>query len=762
MKLRLQGKFIGLLVVGLLLTLAVALWGGKLLLRSLEMQLGTGFSKKQVLYDKERSLRPILKELELTKKLAQSKAIVGWAANERDPKRTEQGLAALEAFRLESVDQSYFIALVGTKGLYFNDDKTPFSGKPRYLLDPNKQEDYWFFNTLKQEKPCRLNVDYNETLKINKVWINCVINQEGIPKGVVGTGFELTAFINQVINDTEQGISNLFIDSSGAIQAHRDHEMIDFNTISKETGPTNSLFSLLADESQKDQLRKEMFHLKQETNLAANLVLDIQGREYMVGLAYIPQIDWYNLSLLRVDRWGNQNLLLPIVGALGVVILLLFGLAYGMFKWLISDRLAKLDLGVLQMGKGDYSFASAEQNNDEIGRLAANVTEMARSIETRTHELEQMVNEKTAELHLVNSSKDKFFSIISHDLRGPAGSLAIILNEVITQPSDIDDELLDGMKRTTKNLYNLLNQLLEWARSQQGKLEMNPSSFAVGHPISEMVELISSQATQKGVELVQQVPAELYVKADLAMVSSVVGNLLSNAVKFTPKGGKVNITASKQRDQIKVAVTDTGTGMPKDVKDKLFKIDEKVKSSLGTDHEEGSGLGLILCAEFVEKNGGQIGVSSIEGKGSTFWFTLPKGERTPQVAPKPPMDLSKIRVLVVEDNPVHQQSSIQGLNKIGLPFEVAGNGVEALSKMQSSKFDLVLMDIDMPQMNGIEATEQIRATYGEQPVIFALSAYSQTEMIEAYPSADFPVYLNKPLNPDELVVAMYRSILLGQ
>ena len=760
--LRLRGKFISLLVVGLVLILVVAIWGGKALLHTIEMQLGSGFSKKQVLYDKERSLRPILKELELTKKLAQSNEIVGWAANETDPKRTKLGLAALEAFRLESVDQSYFIALVGTKGLYFNDDKAPYLGKPRYILAPNKQEDHWFFNTLKQEKPCRLNVDYNTTLNTNKVWINCVINQEGIPKGVVGTGFELTAFINQVINDKEQGISNLFIDSAGAIQAHRDHEMIDFNTISKENGPTKSLFALLGDRPQQDQLRSEMFRLKQTPAEAANLVLTIQGREYMAALAYIPEIDWYNVSLLQVDRWENQNLLLPIVGALVAVILLLFGLAYGMFKLLISDRLAKLDLGVMQMGKGDFSFASAEHNNDEIGRLAANVTEMARSIESRTQELEQMVKEKTAELHLVNTNKDKFFSIISHDLRGAAGSLSILLNEVITQPSDIDNELLDGMKRTTKSLYSLLNQLLEWARSQQGKLEMNPSNFAIEHPIAEMVELISSQAAQKGVELIKQIPPEMYVKADLAMVSSVIRNLLTNAVKFTPKGGKVNITATKQKDQIKVSVTDTGIGVSKEVKDKLFKIGDKVKSHLGTESEEGSGLGLILSAEFIARNRGQIGLTSAEGQGSTFWFTLPTGERGPLAAPKPTVDLSKFRVLLVEDNPVHQQSSIRGLGKIGLPFEVASNGIEALSKMQASTFDLILMDIDMPQMNGFETTNQIRKNYGDQPIVFALSDYSQSEMLEAFPTANFRAYLNKPLNPDELALALYRALTLGK
>ena len=155
-------------------------------------------------------------------------------------------------------------------------------------------------------------------------------------------------------------------------------------------------------------------------------------------------------------------------------------------------------------------------------------------------------------------------------------------------------------------------------------------------------------------------------------------------------------------------------------------------------------------------------MTSAEGQGSTFWFTLPTGERGPLAAPKPTVDLSKFRVLLVEDNPVHQQSSINGLGKIGLPFEVAGNGIEALAKMQASTFDLILMDIDMPQMNGFETTNQIRKNFGDQPIVFALSDYSQSEMLEAYPTANFRAYLNKPLNPDELALALYRALTLGK
>ena len=754
---QIQGKFLSLLVGGFFLTLVIAFWGGKFLFRTVEMQLGSGFSKKQVLYDRERSIRPILTELSLTKKLAKSEEITAWAADESSTSKKQEALDALKKFRLDSADKSYFIALAGYKGLYFNDNKSAFSEKPRYFLEQMKQEDHWFFNTLKQNKTCLLNVDYNEVMKITKVWINCVVSVDGIPKGVVGTGFDLSQFINQVINDSDQGISNLFIDSKGAIQAHKDHEMIDFNTISKEGEPVKSFFSLITGESQQAEFRDALFQLKKHPG-AVNLELEVQGNEYLVGVAYIPEIDWYNVSMLKVGNFGRGDTFLWVVGAIVAALLFILGLFFVLVKWMVFDRLEKLDQTVARMGEGDYSLAGDQAKSDEIGNLAANVTEMARSIEARTSELERVVKERTDELSLVNNAKDKFFSIISHDLRGPTGSLAIILNEVIKQPSDLDEALLGGMQRTTTNLYNLLNQLLEWARSQQGKLEMKPVDFEISHPIEEMIGLISGQAEQKGVKVTSKIASNLYAHADLASVTTIIRNLLGNAVKFTATGGTVSIEAKLKGDKIKIIVEDSGIGIAKAELGKLFDISEKAKTSLGTEQEEGSGLGLILCAEFVGKNGGQIGVDSTEGKGSTFWVTLPKGKKPENPQEKVRLDFAQYQVLLVEDNPVLQKSSSNGLDSIGLPHKIASNGLEALELLEKESFDLILMDIDMPVMNGIEATTKIREIYGDQTLIFALSAYSKLEMLDAHPVADFPVYLNKPLSPDELALALFQSL----
>jgi len=750
------------MALALSLTLSIAFFGGKALLHQIEMQLGVAFARKQVLYDKERSIHPILRELNLTHKLAQSAPVMHWSLFESDEKAKIEALSALEVFRQETADKSYFIALTLSGGLYFyNGEQSPNSDLPRYRLDTKKQEDLWFYNTLKQEKPCLLNVDYNETMKVAKVWINCVILTPQGPKGVVGTGFDLSYFINQVIDDQEQGISNLFIDTKGAIQAHRDRGMIDFNSISKVEGSQNLLFSLLANQDEKEELKRQMARLQKEPNDSATLVLEINGGQYIVGLAYIPEIGWYNVSLLQVGQWVDQSLFAPIGGLLLVALLLLLGLSFGMIKILILDRLAKLDQGVAQVAKGNYDLVWEKTADDEIGRLSENFAAMTKTIESYTKDLEQKVLERTAELTVANQTKDKFFSIISHDLRGPTGSLAIILNEVVSSPSDIDQEMLSGMQVTTKNLYNLLNQLLDWARSQQGKLELNPVDFDLNKAVSEVMETLKGQANQKGVVLIDQIESGSFAKADLATVATVLRNLVGNSLKFTPSGGKVEIRAKPMDQRVLVTISDNGLGMTEEVRSNLFKVGKNVKSSLGTNKEEGSGLGLILCAEFVARNQGEIGVDSELGKGSQFWFTLPKGEQPTELPERTSWELKPISVLLVEDNPIHQQSSAKALEELGFSYETANNGAEALAWLKRVEFDLVLMDIDMPIMNGVEATRKIHQEIKPSLPIFALSAYNEQEMKEAHPGADFPVHLDKPLEPRALAKA-WQACQTGQ
>ena len=240
---------------------------------------------------------------------------------------------------------------------------------------------------------------------------------------------------------------------------------------------------------------------------------------------------------------------------------------------------------------------------------------------------EQEINRKNVELQQINAMKDKFFSIIAHDLRGPLASfmsLAQIIAEDLSSltMSEIQEIAVD-MKNSATNLFRLLENLLNWVRMQKGQITFTPEIRRLYPVINESVEILKEQAKNKGIKIDFDVPDDLEVYADKNIFESIMRNLVSNAIKFTHKKGKVFISAFIGADrETRISVRDTGIGMDQKMVDNLFRIDVKTNRK-GTDGELSTGLGLLLCKEFVEKHGGLLQVESEEGKGSVFFFSLP-------------------------------------------------------------------------------------------------------------------------------------------
>jgi signal transduction histidine kinase len=236
------------------------------------------------------------------------------------------------------------------------------------------------------------------------------------------------------------------------------------------------------------------------------------------------------------------------------------------------------------------------------------------------------VKEKNIELLNLNATKDKFFSIISHDLKGPLNSLTsfsgLLINHLDSLSKEEIQMLAKDLDKSLKNLFTLLENLLEWSRSQTGNIEFTPVAFDLAAVLQQNKDLLNAQAQNKKITILSEANTEIIVHAHQQSVNTVVRNLLSNAIKFTPEGGVIALVLQQTDKEVLVSVSDTGVGMSDEVMDKLFRIDSK-HSTQGTAKEKGTGLGLILCKEFIEKNGGRIWVKSEIGKGSVFSFTLP-------------------------------------------------------------------------------------------------------------------------------------------
>lgn len=230
-------------------------------------------------------------------------------------------------------------------------------------------------------------------------------------------------------------------------------------------------------------------------------------------------------------------------------------------------------------------------------------------------------------LRELNAMKDKFFSIIAHDLKNPFNAIlgfSSLLNEAYDNFTDAQrKEFIKNICTSSENTFKLLQNLLEWSRTQTGKIDFFPNYFMLDKIIQEIQTLMMPVFTNKEVQLVNSVPKDLKVYADSNMIRFVVRNLLSNAYKFTySKQGRVEISAKQNKNNVEVWVKDNGVGITKETQKQIFRVDNQVKTS-GTNNESGSGLGLILCKEFVEKNGGKLAVESELGNGSIFSFNLP-------------------------------------------------------------------------------------------------------------------------------------------
>lgn len=272
----------------------------------------------------------------------------------------------------------------------------------------------------------------------------------------------------------------------------------------------------------------------------------------------------------------------------------------------------------------NYYLTLADPIIDQKGKVLW-VTCISKDITLR-RQAEEELRQKNEQLKATNAEKDKFFSIVAHDLRGPMngflGLTSIMAEDIESLSVEELKEIANTMRTSAVNIYRLIENLLEWSRLQRGVVNFEPQTMFLKSSLNKSLELIKDAAEKKDITLQINIPEHMVVNVDLHMLETVIRNLLSNAIKFSFRGGHIRIDAKKTDNRmISIEITDNGIGIPADIQSKLFSISEST-SRKGTENEPSTGLGLILCNEFVEKQGGKIEVESIEGNGSTFKFTV--------------------------------------------------------------------------------------------------------------------------------------------
>ncbi len=365
-------------------------------------------------------------------------------------------------------------------------------------------------------------------------------------------------------------------------------------------------------------------------------------------------------------------------------------------------------------------------------------------------------------------AKARFLANMSHEIRTPMNGIIGMSNLLLSNVTDpVGIERLKIIQNCGNSLLDLINDVLDFSKLEVDKVELEKHPFPIHDTAKEIVELLNTRASEKGVKLSYRHDKNVpdWLLGDVTRFRQVLTNLVSNSIKFTEVGSiEISSQAKNIEDkkwQIQFAIKDTGIGIPDHVKDKLFQSFSQVDAST-TRRFGGTGLGLAICKGLCEKMGGSIWVESETAKGSTFFFTITGDIAAPLDSQRSSNPFAAfdaemgqkhpLRILVAEDNRTNQLVAVGLLGKLGYKADVAGNGKEALKALKIQQYDLILMDCHMPEMDGFEATKRIIEVYGKQrPRIVALTAGTMKEDIDRCTASGMDGFLGKPITLPPLV-----------
>ncbi len=599
---------------------------------------------------------------------------------------------------------------------------------------------------------------------LQRMGVSCAtpFDIDGVQAGAFGSSIQMSGYLAKAVADTLPGASNIIVNSHGGLIAYP-----GFSKPGIASPETVKKFE------QTLHLSDTVARIKAQ-HRETGVVDSADGRD-IIAYGHLSGPDWWFLisyphAALAAAAARSAGWILAL-GAVAAV--LQSALVIFLARRSIVLPLRRLAESASWRGRkrrrASAAVADLEQRPDEIGALARALASERGKVEDVLASMEDRVKCRTRELENANREKSRFLANMSHELRTPLNGV-VAVSEVLAreQKTKRTRELAELVVSSGRLLERVLTDILDFSKIEAGQMTLDATDFQLEALVSRVAQLHAAVAEQKGLRFRWSVArrARGDYHGDSVRVTQILSNLLSNAVKFTD-AGQVRLSVDLDGERLVFRISDTGVGFDKDAGERLFKRFHQADASV-TRRFGGTGLGLSISGSLAELMGGDITASSVPGKGSVFTFSvaLPRvvidhTAEAAAVAQEAPL-FEGARVLVAEDHPTNQRVARLILEAAGVDITIVENGALALAAIKAGGFDAVLMDMQMPEMDGLTATREIRAWEKEHghartPVIM-LTANALDEHVRASREAGADRHVSKPLRPDSLLEALSEEI----
>jgi len=575
------------------------------------------------------------------------------------------------------------------------------------------------------------------------------IDIDGRHVGAWGTTVTLDSYLMAAIGESVQGGENMIVSADG--------ELIAAPGLGK--GGVVSPSELV-----REQKRRNIAPLVRSIRARGGASGVFQSGERVIAFGHLQEPDWYFVMSLPTSEiaWSAARTAswVLLFGLIGIVVQAL--LLFRFIRHEVVDPLVTLSAAHARDGSATATAVEARQ--DEIGALARMLRNQHADNDELFRSLEDRVAARTAELERANRAKSTFLANMSHELRTPLNGVIALTDQLAETADQTRRRELAGLVSSSGRLLEqVLSDILDVSKIEAGQFRLSPAPFVLEDTVAAMADLHRASAEAKGLTLSWTVADTVHGAwlGDCGRIAQILSNLLGNAVKFTDRGG-VSLTVDLAGERLRFTVRDSGVGFDAEVRERLFRRFEQADDSI-TRRFGGTGLGLSICSALTGMMGGEIDADGVPGEGAVFTvlLPLPRAEMAADEDHADPLEgvnLQGLRVLAAEDHPTNQKVLQIVLEPFGVDLTIVGNGEEAVTAFGRGGYDAVLMDMQMPVMDGLTATRLIRereAVAGVEPcLVIMLTANAMDEHVEAARLAGADLHVAKPLRPEQLFAAL--------